>query len=330
MKEHTPSLPSTAVQQRRNTPERSPSVPTTGLRRLATRYPLTLFLVLALGMAYAFSGLVLLAQHGVIPGGSLPAMLDLDYERAASGPLVLLGLMPATLVVTALEGGRPAVRALFRRVFRWRVALVWWLVAVVALPLTTVALAIILGDTLQVPSPGILASEAGSIAVAILLINLWEETAWAGFFQTRLERRHPFYIAALLTAVPFAAIHMPLQVINGMTAPVDLAVQFLALVTFSFVVRSLLGIVLRGARDSILVVGVLHTFFNRSNNVDGIVADLLDGSQRQLAALAATTVLTVVAGVVMRRRLRRAYRQELDAMNVPSPVSGHDATARSN
>jgi membrane protease YdiL (CAAX protease family) len=34
-----------------------------------------------------------------------------------------------------------------------------------------------------------------------LLINLWEEAAWAGFLQTRLERRHNFFLAALLTGI---------------------------------------------------------------------------------------------------------------------------------
>jgi hypothetical protein len=64
----------------------------------------------------------------------------------------------------------------------------------------------------------------------------------------------------------------------------------------SLVLRLLLGVVLRGARDSILAVALLHTMFNRSNNSDGIVATVVDGPGRGLAALAATMVLaTVVA-----------------------------------
>jgi uncharacterized protein len=327
MNQRNPSLPSTSFQANLDTEQPSASATPTGLRRVAIRYPLTLFLVVAFAVAYASAGLVLLARQGVIPGGSLPARLGLDYERAAVLPMMFLGLLPATLLVTGLEGGRHALRTLFRRVFRWRVGLVWWLIAVVALPLTTIVLATVLGDSLQMPSPSVLTGEVVSIAIAILLVNIWEETAWAGFFQTRLERRHNFYIAALLTAIPFAAIHMPLQVINGMTQPLDLAVQFMLLVIFSFIFRSLLGTVLRGAGDSVLVVGVLHTFFNRSNNTDGIVADLLVGSNRQMAALLATTLLTIVMGVIMRHRLSRAYREELDAMNAPGVAARPDAAA---
>jgi len=328
MNQRTPSLPSTGFQSTLDTDQRAPSLPPTGLQRIATRYPLTLFLVLAVGVAYAFSGLVVLAEQGVIPGGSLPAKVGLGYERAAILAMQFVGLLPATLVVTALEGGRPAVHALFRRVFRWRVGLVWWLIALVALPTTTVAFATLLGDALQMPSPGVLASEVVWIVLTILGINLWEETAWAGFLQTRLERRHNFYIAALLTAVPFAAIHLPLQVIEGNTTLAGIAMAFVLLSTFGFILRSLLGTVLRGARDSILVVGALHTVFNECNNSDGIVAALLDGANRQIAALLATTFLAIVTGVVMRRRLSRAYRQELDAMSAPSVVPRQDEPTR--
>jgi hypothetical protein len=60
-------------------------------------------------------------------------------------------------------------------------------------------------------------------------------------------------------------------------------------------------------------VGLTHTFFNRSNNTDGIAADLLPGGDsRQLAALLATVVLTVLLGLILRSKLSRSYRRELD------------------
>jgi hypothetical protein len=35
--------------------------------------------------------------------------------------------------------------------------------------------------------------------------------------------------------------------------------------------------VMRGAANSLLLVGLSHTMFNRSNNTDGIAADILRG-----------------------------------------------------
>jgi membrane protease YdiL (CAAX protease family) len=285
----------------------------TGVRALVRRHPLAAFLILGVGPALLVMSLAALAQFGIIPGRSLPGLVGLEMERAAAGLSVLV-LFPAAVLVTALEGGRPALRELVGRMLRWRVAVGWWLFALLALPIATVLLAVVLGDTPHLPNPGVLAGELLGLAIGFLLINIWEETTWAGFFQTRLERRHNFFVAAALTGLPFTAVHMPLQVINGgVRSALDLVLAFTLLFVVTIVVRSLFGMVMRGAANSVLLVGAMHIMFNRSNNSDGIAADILQGGDhRQVAALLATLVLTVVLGVVVRRKLTRSYRRELD------------------
>lgn len=98
--------------------------PATRLRDLARRRPVTLFLGLALGGAYALSVLPILMQFGVIPGRAMVARLGIDMERAAA-LLLMAALFPAALLVTALEGGPSEVRLLLRRMLRWRVGLGW-------------------------------------------------------------------------------------------------------------------------------------------------------------------------------------------------------------
>ena len=44
------------------------------------------------------------------------------------------------------------------------------------------------------------------LLINFILVNLREETAWAGVMQTRLERRHNIFVAAALTAVLFGFI----------------------------------------------------------------------------------------------------------------------------
>jgi membrane protease YdiL (CAAX protease family) len=285
----------------------------TGLRARVARHPIAAFLLLGLGSVYVLAVVPILMQYDVIPGKNLPAQLGLNMERTFSMVLTVL-LFGSALLVTYLDGGRRAVRQLFRRILRWRVGIGWWVAAVVALPLLTVIIAVLLGDTALLPSGSVLWREILGIAIAFLLINLWEETAWAGFLQTRLERRHNFLLAAVLTAIPFAAIHMPLQVINGEARTVlDLAVSFALLAVLSVFIRSLFGMLMRGAANSLLLVGLTHTFFNRSNNTDGIAADILPGGDsRQIAALLATVVLTAVLGLILRRKLSRSYRRGLD------------------
>ena len=285
----------------------------TGLRAVVLRHPLAVFLVLALGSVYVLSVIPILMQYDVIPGKDFPSRLGLDMERFCAAVLTIL-LFGSALLVTYLDGGRPAVRQLFRRIMRWRVGIGWWLVAFLALPLLTVVIAVLLGDSAVLPNGSVLWHELLGILVAWFLINLWEEAAWAGFLQTRLERRHNFFLAALLTGIPFAAIHMPLQVITGQVrSAIDFVVGFGLLMVLVIFVRSLFGMVLRGAGNSLLVVGLTHAMFNRSNNNDGIAADLLPSSDsRQLAALLATIVLIVVLGLVLRRKLSRSYRYQLD------------------
>jgi membrane protease YdiL (CAAX protease family) len=283
------------------------------LRRIALRRPITLFLVLVFGLGVPLMFLPLLAERGVIPGGSVPGMVGLNTERAAALLLVLLALLPAALIVSTLEGGRPAVRALLGRALIWRFGAGWWAAILLALPLTTIALSLLLGDAFRPPTAAAIGAELAGFAFGFLLVNLWEEISWAGFLQTRLERRHHLYLAAFLTAIPFAAIHMPLQVINGMTSPSALGIHFALLMVLAFVFRSLVGLVMRGAANSLLAVGLLHITFNRSNNNDGIAAKLLDGPHRQVAALAATLLLTVVLGLLLKNRAGPTERARLDA-----------------
>jgi membrane protease YdiL (CAAX protease family) len=286
----------------------------TGLKAQVQRHPITVFLVLALGSVYVLSVIPILMQYDVIPGKNFPARLGLDMERFSAAVLTVL-LFGSALLVTYLCGGRRDVRQFFRRILRWKVSIGWWLTAFLALPLLTVVIAVLLGDSAVLPSGNVLWREILGIAIAFLLINLWEEAAWAGFLQTRLERRHNFFLAALLTGIPFAAIHMPLQVITGQVrSAVDFAVGFALLMVLVIIVRSFYGMVLRGAANSLLLVGLSHTMFNRSNNTDGIAADILrGGDSRQVAALLATVVLVVVLGLVLRSKLSQSYRRELDA-----------------
>jgi hypothetical protein len=88
-----------------------------GLAGLARRFPLTVFLTMAIGLSYPLMSLAIMAQYSVIPGKSLPGLIGLDMERAASA-LLVASLVVATFLTTALHGGRPAVQVLLRRMLR--------------------------------------------------------------------------------------------------------------------------------------------------------------------------------------------------------------------
>jgi len=275
------------------------------LRAWTARRPVTAFLVLAFAIAYPAMALPALAEHGVISDGWMPQLPGLDTERIASVLLVFVALLPAALWVTWAVDGAAGVRALVHRMFRWEIGVRWWLIVLAGLPTLTITLALLMGDSFTpVEVAPFVATQLAGLLVNLVLINMWEETAWSGVVQTGLERRHGIVTAALLTAVPFALVHMPLHFI-GTFSPASLVAALVALLIICALVRIMIGVVLRGTRESILAVAVLHTMFNRSNNDEGLVAGLTEGDARGMAGLLAVLVLTAAIAIVSRRRLGR-------------------------
>ncbi len=293
------------------------------LREFAARRPLTAFFVLVFGLAYPLFALPVLVAHGVIPGAALLSALHVTADRVA-GLMLSVVLFGAAMTVTWAAEGRSGVRRLLRRVARWRVGWGWWSAALLGLPAVGVAVSLVLGDSLTPVAPlGFVAGQLLQLGINLFLVNLWEETAWSGVVQTRLERRHSLPVAALLTAVPFALVHWPLSLFGSPTVS-SVALALVGYLVLCGLFRPMLAVFLRGSRDSVLLVAVLHSVFNRTNNDDGVLAGLTahDGADGW-AILVATVVVTVVAALVLRRRLGRAYRRELDAADGGSAARGH-------
>jgi membrane protease YdiL (CAAX protease family) len=283
------------------TPDVDPSASNVGgLRARVAHHPVTSFLVLAFGLAYPVMALPILADHGVIADGWMSAFPGLDAERVASIFLVFLALLPATVVVTWAADGWDGVRSLMSSALRWRIGLGWWLLILTGLPVITLAGAVAMGDTFRpVHVVPFAAGQVAGLLVNLILINIIEETSWAGHVQSRLQRRHGLVVAAALTAVPFALVHMPLHFIGDFSLG-SLTAALVTLLIVCTIVRILLGGVLRGT-GSVLAVAVTHTMFNRSNNEEGIVAGLVDGDARKLAGLLAVILLGILVAAITRR-----------------------------
>ncbi len=272
-----------------------------GLRARAAHRPVAAFLVLTSAIAVPVMSLPVLADHGMIASGWMPQRPGLDAERIASVLLVFAALLPAALWVTWAADGPQGIRILVSRILRWRIGLRWWLLVIAGLPTLTLTFALLLGDTVKpVDVAPFVAAQLLGLLVNLLLINLWEETAWSGVVQTRLEQRHGPVRAALLTAIPFALAHLPLHFIGDFTIG-SLLTALVTLLIVCSLVRLMIGVFLRGTRQSILAVALLHTMFNRSNNDEGLIAGLLTGDGRPLAGLAAVIVLTATIAYLTHR-----------------------------
>jgi uncharacterized protein len=132
----------------------------TGLRGCVARRPLTAFLVIALGLSWLLFCVPVLAFHGV-PGANLPVeafALRVDAVDLAAGGFVghLDHRWTGASGVVRPAGDRAVTRVDLRRLVadhRCRAGV---------------------------------DQQLGSIVLAVVVINRWEETVWAGFFQTCL------------------------------------------------------------------------------------------------------------------------------------------------
>jgi len=285
-----------------------------GIRGWVARRPLTGFLVIALGLSWLLFSIPVLAFHGVIPGANLPV----EVFALASTLLILL---PTALWVTWITDGRAGVRTLFARVFRWRFGIGSWLVVLFGLPVIALLLGLIFGGSLHTADLGmVLIKQLGSIALAVVVINLWEETVWAGFFQTRLEARFNFVVAAALTALPFAGVHVPLLFLDDQVSPLSVLRGIAGLLILGIVIRLLMGVTLRAASDSVLAVGLLHQIFDASNNNGALVDSLLDGADAGNMTQLAAVVLTVLVAAWLLWRRPGAFGKR----HIPLPDSAHE------
>jgi uncharacterized protein len=229
------------------------------VRRLVRRHPIAVFLLIGLGLSWPVMIALLVSGQDLSPG-------------AVAGVLFLLG--GATLV-TALNEGRAGVRRLFAGTIRWRMGLARFVVLVAAMPLLTLLVGALTG-TLRPPPEGWLGLVGAylfqTFIFGLLIVNLWEETAWGGFMQARLMARRGLLIGSLLTAIPFFVIHIPLAFaehgLNTTGAQAGLNLGLTALIAPVF--RYLAGTQLIDSGGSILAIGLLHASFNASGQLSAV------------------------------------------------------------
>jgi membrane protease YdiL (CAAX protease family) len=109
-----------------------------------------------------------------------------------------------------------------------------------------------------------------NIVSSVLIVNLWEEMAWQGFFQRRAASRWGFVSGALVTAAMFVGVHLALGFADADDAG-GVGWGLLALIVSGIGLRLLLGAVDFWSGRSILVVAVMHASFNVASEF--VVAD---------------------------------------------------------
>lgn len=274
------------------------------LRRLVAHYPATAFLVMAFVFAWTSMVPLLLSQRGF---GILPIELPVTVFNSIAS---FVGLALPAFLVTAATGGKMGVRDLLRRSLSWRVAIHWYLIAllgtfvaviVAALPfvgLTPLAMVVQKWQLLfTVLLPGVL--------LPFLSINLAEEVAWTGFLQAKLQTRHGPVWASIMVAPVFALIHLPAYFVAGWISDEKIALaqyptlllQIALTAVFAIFFRLLIMWLYNGTGGSLLIVGLFHSAFNMSTGQQ-LMPQFFPGSEATWLNLFVLAVVSVGAVLI--------------------------------
>ncbi len=176
--------------------------------------------------------------------------------------LLLLGnSMPSLLgiLLTALFSGKSGLGALFRRLGRVRVPLIWYAVVLLLLPvlwLVAVGVPTLLGLAT------ITFAGSGFIVVAGFVTGLEEELGWRGFALPRLQASLPAFAASLLLGVLWGLWHLPLRIAFGLPLTAAGLVQFIIFLLMIIAQAVLYTWVYNNTRGSLFLMVLLHAVNN--------------------------------------------------------------------
>ena len=232
-----------------------------------------------LGTVLVFAGLSVGLAAVASLGGVSPALVPFIL---ALGPTVFAMLF-------AWREGRGAVGRLLRTAVTRPNRRTWY--ALVALPLAwslgVVGVAIALGD----PAVGVFDKVFPAIVIIPLLVLIpafAEEIAWRGYAVTRLLPSMTPLRAALLLGVPWAVIHLFLQLPGQMNAGLDWWPTIVSLLSYSVI----LTWAFVGSGGSVLLTGLIHAGLN---GVAPLMAGLdVDRTWIIRAVLAASIAVAIV------------------------------------
>ncbi|HKJ28277.1 MAG TPA: CPBP family intramembrane glutamic endopeptidase, partial [Anaerolineales bacterium] len=141
-----------------------------------------------------------------------------EAKLEAMGPMVYMGMLVGpsltALLLTGLESGRTGFRELRRQLFKVRVGLRWYVLALLATPL--LALGVLLTLSLFSPEfvPGIFTTEDSTtllltgIGVGVF-VGIFEELGWIGFVVPRMRQRRSVLATGIIVGVLWGAWHFP-------------------------------------------------------------------------------------------------------------------------
>lgn len=265
------------------------ATPSRTTTRTTRAFPLKYF-VLAFAFTWVLWVPAALEARGLISPLPVPA-----------GFLAVFGPMVAAIVVTAQEDGRAGLRSLLGRVVRWRVAPIWYAVAILgplALTLGAIGLHVVLGG--QPPGLGLLVGALPTLVIYVaymtLTVALGEEVGWRGYALPALQARYSALVASLILGVMWALWHLPVF-FNPDTLYSNLS--FLLWLVYAVPVAVLITWVFNSAGGSVLMAILAHATLNASSELWKTIPEYSVRPATTAEAVAFNTHVNLMGAIVL-------------------------------
>jgi membrane protease YdiL (CAAX protease family) len=268
-----------------------------GIRGLVHRFPLISYFVVAVSISW-----IVVLVH-VIPEPNLPTTW-VSVVFITSGPFLSAFLMQW------LISGRAGVHHLLRRMVRVRVSWIWYLVALLGIPLFLVAGTMLLPGALagmNLAGPDWLAYLWQFPLVLAVGGPLLEEPGWRGFALPRLEAKFGYWgplAGTLVLGVIWAAWHFPQYMMpewagqNGGFSIPSMLIYIAGVIPIAVILSWIYNV----TRGSLFMVILAHTSINAFGGI--VILSLMPvGTDTLLFGIIGFGVPALVILLVTRGRL---------------------------
>jgi len=173
------------------------------------KYPMLTYYVLTFAISWG-GILMMIGLDGILGSKEISAeVMPFVYLATLLGPSI------AGLLLTGLVDGKAGFRDLTARLFKWRVGVRWYAIALLTVPFLIVTVLFVLSRTSQVFLPAISTTDdkVSLLLTGIvtgLLVSFFEELGWTGFVVPKLRQRFGVLNTGLIVGFLWGAWHFPL------------------------------------------------------------------------------------------------------------------------
>lgn len=262
-----------------------------------SKYPLAIYFMLTFIISWG-AILMLVGLNGV------PVAPD---QAVTLGMAILLGPSITSILLTGLTSGRNGFRELGSRLFKWRVDLSWYAVALLTAPLSTAAVVLVLSFFSSEFTPSIFISDDKISLllmgiVAGLVVGFFEELGWTGFAIPRMKLRYGVFMTGLIVGMLWGVWHFILfWEVDSFSGMLPLALLLARLFSWLPAYRILMVWVYDNT-ESLFVVILMHTVLVATLM---ILDPVLSGGSLVAFILVRAAVLWVIAAMVTGARRQK-------------------------